>query len=107
MAMLEIFKPAPQRAVHVLDDYCQGVSICPPRLAANGVPELLDTLLSGPSIATLEVVPKKVKATRYRRVHNASLLRVQAQSVASRPVLHPRKRLSRCRFRPAQNHEVI
>src|SRR3989454_10633194 len=107
LAMFEIIKPASQRLVHVLDDDRQGLSVSSPRLLADGVAHFLDTLRSGPFIAALEVIAKKVESTPYRRVHNTSLFRMQAQSVAVCPVLHPRKRLARFRFRMAQHHEVI
>ena len=48
VAMFEILKPAPQRFVHVRDDYRQRVSISPPRLAADSVTQLLDALRSRP-----------------------------------------------------------
>src|SRR5688572_8274447 len=58
MAMLEIFKPATQRTVHICDDDQQGVSIGPTRLAPDGVPQFLEALLPRPSVATFKVIPK-------------------------------------------------
>src|SRR5882724_2836853 len=107
MAMLEIFKPAAQRAVHIFDDDQQGMPIGPPCLAPDGVPQFLDALLPRPSVAALKMIAKKVETTAYRRVYDSSLLRMQAQTIRGRPLPYPRKRPSRFRFRPTQNHKVI
>src|SRR6267154_1272122 len=60
MAMLEIFKPASQRTVHVRDDLRQRVSVMPACFAPQGLAHFLDALLPWPSKATLKVITKKV-----------------------------------------------
>src|SRR5919198_5515710 len=92
VAMFEIFKPASQRAVHILNSNLQGAPVRAPGFPANGVPQLLNALGARPSIAPLKVIAQKVEATSDGRIHEASLLRMQGQSVCSRPGLHPRKR---------------
>src|SRR5215470_8562042 len=61
-AVFEVFKPAPQRPVHVRDDLGHAVPGCSPGLRPDRVPELLAALGSRPAFAGLEVVAEKVKA---------------------------------------------
>src|SRR6266849_1149506 len=62
VAVLEVFKPAPQRAVNVRDDLGHAVSRGPLGLRPDRVPGLLPALGSRPAVAGLEVVAEKVKA---------------------------------------------
>src|SRR5260370_37743765 len=62
VAVLEVFKPAPQRPVHVRDDLGHAVPGGPFGLRPDRVPEFLTAFAARPSLARLEVVAEEVKA---------------------------------------------
>ena len=59
-AVLEIFKPAPQRPVHVGDDLGHAVPGGPLGLRPDRVSEFLAAFAARPAFASLEVVAEKV-----------------------------------------------
>src|SRR5438445_354860 len=59
--MFEVFKPAPQRAIDVSDDYLQAVALGASRLGTNRVFELAETLLPRQLHPSLEVLTRKAK----------------------------------------------
>ena len=61
-AVFEVFKPAPQRPVHVCDDLGHALPGGSLGLRPDRVPEFLAALGSRPAFARLEVVAEKVKA---------------------------------------------
>ena len=61
MAVLEVFKPAAQRAVEVFNDAGQAVPRCTLGLGPDRVLEFLQALVSGPATASLKAIPKKSK----------------------------------------------
>ena len=79
VAVLEVFKPAPQRAVHVGDDLGHAMPRGPLGLRPDRVPEFLAALASRPAFASLEVVAEKVKAS-FAFVDQPRLGRVQRQA---------------------------
>src|SRR6266853_4486097 len=85
-AVLEVFKPAPQRAVNVRDDLGQAVSRGPLGLRPDRVSELRPALGSRPAFAGLEVVAEKVKAV-FAFVDQPRLGRMQRQAGLRRPLL--------------------
>src|SRR5262249_23494728 len=84
VAVLEVFKPAPQRPVHVLDNLGHAVSGGPLGLRTDRVSELLAALAARPALAGLEVVAEKVKAI-VAFVDQPRLGRVQRQAGLRRP----------------------
>jgi len=80
IAMFEILKPSLKRSIHVRRDDGQTVAIATPGLGTDGVFELLQTLLAGPSCASLKMVSEKVKTlTRKRGIHYAGLVGMQGE----------------------------
>src|SRR2546425_7385723 len=79
MAVLEIFHPAPQAAVDVVDDVLHRVGALPVGLGSECVLQSVQALLAGPSVAALEVIAQKVEASRLSGIDDAGLGRVQAQ----------------------------
>src|SRR5216683_7077948 len=79
VAVLEVFKPAPQRPVHVRDDLGHAMPRGPLGLRPDRVSELLAALTPRPATASLKVVAEKVKAT-VAFVHQPRLGRVQRQA---------------------------
>src|ERR1700730_9747027 len=105
-AVLEVFKPAPQRAVNVRDDLGHAVSRGPLGLRPDRVPELLAALASRPALASPEVVAEKVKAV-FAFVDQPCLGRVQRQAGLCRPLLHHGQGCGRVLFASAHHHEVV
>jgi hypothetical protein len=62
VAMFVVFEPSPKGTIDLFDDHCQAMAITAPSLGADGVFELLETLLSRPAGASLKVVPEEVKS---------------------------------------------
>jgi alanyl-tRNA synthetase len=82
MAVLEILKPSPKCAIYVRRNSCQTVAAAATGLGTNGVFELSQALLTGPTCASLEVIPEEVKSlTRKGGIYNAGLLWMQDQSM--------------------------
>src|SRR6266581_3126768 len=88
VAMFEVSNPALCNSVDTRDDYLQALPIVALGQNPDFVLHLLQALLPRPFIATLEVIPKKVKAARFYGIHNPRLLRVQRQTSFRRPLLH-------------------
>src|SRR5439155_16833180 len=88
MTMFEILKPAPQRAIDVLDDHPQTMALGASRLGTNRVFKLPETLLPRPLQAPLEVIPQKVKAATLSGIHHPCFHRMQPQSRLLGPLPH-------------------
>jgi len=106
MAVLEVFKPAAQRRVEVLDDLGQAVSRCAFGRRPDRILELLQTLGARPATAGREPVAQEVEAV-FRGVDQPRLGRMQAQAGVRRPVLHCRQGCGRLLRTPAQHHKVV
>src|SRR5262249_46272558 len=88
VAVLEVFKPAPQRPVHVGDDLGHAVPRGPLGLRPDRVSELLAALVPRPALASLEVVAEKVTCfqadgTGEIGIHKSSLIRIGAAQVGA------------------------
>jgi hypothetical protein len=83
-------KPAPHHRIEVGDDPFQAAPHHLPGFRSDGVLELRQALRARPSLARLEVTPKKVKSIR-PRVHQPRLGRMQGQTGLRRPVPHQRQ----------------
>ena len=76
ITVFEIAKPTSESGVNVIYDCFQTIAIASFGLGAEGILELLQTLLSGPTGATLEVVTEEVKAqTANRGIDQTRLFR--------------------------------
>ena len=89
MAVFEVLKPAPQRAVDVFDDHLQALAVGASRLGPNRVLELLQALLPRPLHASLEVIAQKVKASRLVASTIRVLVGCSVRPACSRPLPHP------------------
>src|SRR3954463_7999678 len=90
MAVLEVFKPATQRSIHLGDDRLQAPSGIPARLRSDRVLELLQALGARAAAAPLEPIPQEVDAL-LRCVHDPRLGGVQGQARFRGPSLHERQ----------------
>ena len=80
ITVLEIAKPTSECGVDVIDDGSQTIAMVALGLGAEGILELLQTLLAGPTCATLEVVAEEVKSqTTNCGVDQTRLFRMKAQ----------------------------
>src|SRR5215472_17386831 len=66
VAVLEVFKPAPQRPVEIGDDHGQAVARGPAGFRPDRVLELLQALPPRPALAGRKLVAEKVKAAVLR-----------------------------------------
>src|SRR6266436_10024012 len=107
MTVLEVPEPARQRLVHRLNDYSQAAPMSASRFTPNRRFQFGHTLSSRPAVATLKVIAQKVKATALRGLHDASLLRMQAQTSLRRPRLHFCECRSGFSFAATENDEVV
>src|SRR5437870_2181777 len=105
--MFEVFKPAPQRAIDVSDDYLQAVALGASRLGTNRVFELPETLLPRPLHPSLEVITQKVKTAALGGIHNPRFNRMQPQTCLLGPLPHSFQNCCRFPLAPAQNDKVI
>ena len=90
--MFEILKPAPRRPIDRRDDDFQAVPMLARRLGTNRVCQLHETLITRPTLATLEVIAQRVVPFLVR-VQESCLVRMEGQSDPYRPRLHPFQRL--------------
>jgi hypothetical protein len=80
VAMFVVFEPSPKGTIDLFDDHCQAMAITAPSLGADGVFELLETLLSRPAGASLKVVPEEVKSLPGGSgIYHLRLIRMQVQ----------------------------
>ena len=86
--MLEIFKPAPARAIDFLDDRLQAVTVGALRFGSDRVLERLEALLPRPLHITFKVVSQKVESPFLCRVHNPCLVWMQLQPSIGCPLPH-------------------
>src|SRR3989442_1137736 len=86
--MFEITKPATSDPVDARDDYRQALPVVALGQDPDFVFQLLQALTPRPTIAALEVIPKKVKAARFTGIHNPRLGWMQRQASFRRPLLH-------------------
>ena len=77
VAVFEISKPAGERAIDVLDDVFHSAGSKPWSLVAQGFFELVQALLSRPSIALFKMISEKVESTSVLFVDEARLGRRQ------------------------------
>src|SRR5687768_597205 len=73
VAVLEIFHPAPQTAVDVVDDVLHRVGALAFRLSPECILQFVQALLARPAIAALKVVAQKIEASRLTGVEDACL----------------------------------
>jgi hypothetical protein len=106
MAVLEVLKPTPQRAVDVVDDHSETASLGAPGLPPQRVFELPPALLARPSLAPLEVIAEEVKALLLAGIDHLGLVRVQLQSHLGGPLLHPLERSVGLGLTPTQDNKV-
>src|SRR5438093_3402325 len=107
MTMFKIFKPAPQRAIDVSDDYLQAMALGASRFGTDRVFELSKTLLPRPLHAPFEVVSQEVKAATLGGIHNPCFDRMQLQARLPGPLPHLFQNRFRLPLAPAQNDKVI
>jgi hypothetical protein len=107
MALLELLKPAPQRAIDVGDDHLQALALGTPRLGPNRVFELPETLLARPFHPPLEVIPQKVQAPLLSGVHNPCFHRMQLETRLLGPLPHLFQGRCRLCLAPTQNDQVV
>ena len=108
MAMFEILKPSLKRTIHVRRNYGQTIAVAASRLGTDSVFEFLQTLLTGPTRASFEMVSEKVKSlSRQSRVHQAGLLGVQYKTSFRDQLLYLMQGLIRLRFITTHDDEII
>src|ERR1700757_37951 len=86
VAVLEVFKPAPENPIHFPDDLVHAPGPQAPGLGPDRLFEFVQALLARPSVAALEVVTQKIKAALLCGVDNARLGRMQDQPCLFRPL---------------------
>ena len=107
LAVLEIAIPPAQRPVHIGHDCAPAPPVQSRGVRAHPFLQLCQALLSRPSPAALEGIPKEVKAAGRTRVHHAGLVGMQGQPRPVHPRTDFRHRLAGRGFRPAQDHAVV
>src|SRR3990172_3998877 len=108
MAMLEILKPSLKCAIYLRRNSGQTLAVAASGLGTNGVFELLQTLLTGPTCASFEVVAEEVKSlTRKGGIHQAGLLWMQDQPPFRNQLLHQVQGLRCLRLITTHNDKVI
>src|SRR5688572_8259834 len=90
VAMLEVFHPAPQATVYVVDDVLHRVRALAGGLDPEGVLQSVQALLARPAVAAFEVVAQKIKTSRLTGIDDAGLGRMQAQPCLLHPLAHHR-----------------
>lgn len=108
LAMLEILKPSLKRPIYLRCNSEQTVAVAASGLGTNGVFELLQTLLTGPSCASFEVVAEEVKSlTRKGGIYHTGLLWMQDQPPFHNQLLHLVQGFGCFRFITTHNDKVI
>src|SRR5215510_13486277 len=107
MTMFEVLVPTFQNRFELRNNRAQALPIRAFGERAHAVFQFLFTLLARPFMATLEVIPQKIKSAFLSRVHHPRFLRVQFQSGVCRPVLHLAQRCCGFRLAPAQDDEIV
>ncbi len=107
MTVFEVHKPARKGPVDSRNDYRKAKAVGALRFAANGILQLLQAFGTGPTIAALKVVPKKVETTTTRSIDNVRLLRMEGQSRRLGPALDQTESGLRFGLAAAQNHKVV
>ena len=105
--MLEIFKPAPARAIDFLDDRPQAATVRALGLGPDRILEPLEALLPRPLHIAFKVVSHKVESSFLGRVHNPRLYWMQLQTSICRPLPHQLQRLLGLFLASAQNQNVV
>src|SRR3990172_100534 len=89
MAMFEILKPSLKHTIYVRRDSRKTFAVAASGLGTNGIFELPQTLLAGPTCASLKAVSKEVKSlTRKGGIYHAGLLWMQDQPPFHNQLLH-------------------
>ena len=104
--MLEVLKPADPRAIDIHDRCAQALPIVPRGLGSNRVLELIETLLTRPSLTLLEVISQEVKPAGLFGVDDPRLDRMQGQTRLRGPLPHLLQGPFGFRLAPAQDHKV-
>ncbi len=108
IAMLEVLKPSPKRAVDIGNNALQRVSIGSPRLLTNGLFQFLQALCPWPTGAPFEMISKEVKSLpRCSHVHQPCLLRMYSESFLRHLSLHLSQRPFRLFPTTTQNDKII
>src|SRR5262245_3708944 len=107
MTMFEVLVPTFQDRFELRDDFAQTLSIRAFGDRAHTVFQFLFALLAGPFVASLEVVPQKIKTAFLCRVHHPRFLRMQFQSGLCRPVLRLAQRLLCFCLAPTEDDEIV
>ena len=103
-AVLEIFKPADQCAIHIDNDRLEALTRIPFRLRPQRVLEFLLTLLTRPMAMVAKVIAQKIKAFR-ADVNDLRFRRMQGQTIGRHPALNEFQRTSGLVGGSAQDHE--
>jgi len=108
IAMLEVLKPSPKRAVDIGNNALQRVSVGSPRLLTNGLFHLLQALCPWPTGAPFEMISKEVKPLpRRSHLHQPSLFRMYPESFLRHLSLHLSQRPFRLFPTTTQNDKII
>ena len=106
MTVLEVFKPASTRAIDVLDDRLQAVTVRALRFGSDRVFVLLEALLPRPLHIAFEVITQKVESPFLCRIHYPRLVWMQLQPSIGCPLPHQFQRLLGFRLASPQDHKV-
>src|SRR5258705_12881400 len=88
VALFEVTMAATYDRVQARDDYLQALPVIALGVPADFVLQLFQALTPWPALATLEVIPEKVKAAMFSGIDNPRLSPVQRQAGLRRPLLH-------------------
>src|SRR4051794_5720681 len=77
LAVLEVFKPASCAAIDFPDNIFEASGSAAMSFLAYGLFELIQALLAGPTVASLEVIPQKVEPAFLAGIDDARFGRMQ------------------------------
>jgi hypothetical protein len=107
IAVLEVFKPAPQGPVHSLDDSREALAVVAPGGSTYRLFQFPKALLARPSVTPFKVKPQKVKSAFLGGIDDLCLPRMQQQSVGLCPPRDFAQRFFRFPLSSTQNDKVI
>jgi hypothetical protein len=108
VAMLKVFKPSSETAIHSFNDLRQAVAIAASSSRPNGIPEFSNTFLARPTRAALEMIAKKVKSfSRNPHIHQPGLFRMQSKTPIRRQLPNPFQGVTRLLLVSTDHHKII
>src|SRR5882672_9079198 len=108
VGVLEVSEPASERPVEIGNDEREALPAGPPRLLADRLLQLVQTLLAYVSAIALEPVAEELKSVPLLpAVGDPRLLRVQCEAVRRHPCLDQRERRFGFRVAPGKDDEVV